>query len=67
MLVVQEYNQIERVDFEDYFVLVVRLEVIWLLLVFTCYKDFKLFHIDVKCIFEYAYRSICYCRTTSWI
>ena len=42
-LVAQGYTQIEGIDFEETFAPVARLEAIRITLVFTSYKDFKLF------------------------
>ena len=42
-LVAQGYNQEERIDFDETFAPVARLECIMMLLVFACYKDFILY------------------------
>ena len=49
-LVVQGYNQIERIDFEKIFAPVARLEAIRRLafLAYASYKNFTLYQIDVK-------------------
>ena len=41
-LVAQNYTQVERIDFEETFAPVARLEAIQITLVFVSYKDFKL-------------------------
>jgi len=50
-LVAQGFNQKECIDYEETFTPVARLEVIRMLLAFACYKDFKLFQMDVKSAF----------------
>ena len=50
-LVAKKYNQEERIDFDETDTLVARLEAIRLLLVFTCYINFKLYQMDKKNIF----------------
>ena len=50
-LVAQGYNQEEGIDFDETFAPVARLESIRMLLAFACYKDFKLFQMDVKSAF----------------
>ena len=47
-LVAQGYNQQEGIDYEDTFAPVARLEVIRMLLVFACHKNFILYKMDVK-------------------
>ena len=42
-LVTQGYNQEEGIDYEETYAPVARLEVIRMLLTFTCHKNFKLF------------------------
>lgn len=49
--VTQGYTQIERVDFDETFSLVVRLESIQLMLALSCCLKFKLYHMDVKVLF----------------
>ncbi|XP_062103267.1 uncharacterized protein LOC133814302 [Humulus lupulus] len=51
MLVAQGYAQVEVVDFDETFALVVRLEYIKLLLVVACIVGFKLYQMDVKSAF----------------
>ena len=46
-LVAQGYNQIEGVDFDETFALVARLEAIRMTLAYACFKNFKLFQMDV--------------------
>jgi len=50
-LVAQGFNQEEGIDYEETFAPVTRLEAIRMLLAFACYKDFKLFQMDVKSAF----------------
>ncbi|KAG5561088.1 hypothetical protein RHGRI_004190 [Rhododendron griersonianum] len=50
-LVAQGYNQEEGIDFDETFAPVARLEAIRMLLAFACYKNFKLFQMDVKSAF----------------
>ena len=50
-LVVQGFNQEERIDYEETFALVVSLEAIGMLLTFACFKDFDLYQMDVKIAF----------------
>ena len=50
-LVAKGYNQEERIDFDETFAPVVRLEAIRILLSFACYMNFKLYQIDVKSTF----------------
>jgi len=50
-LVAQGFNQEEGIDYEETFAPVARLEAIRMLLAFACYKDFKLFQMDVKSAF----------------
>ncbi|GJY34031.1 retrovirus-related pol polyprotein from transposon TNT 1-94 [Tanacetum coccineum] len=49
--VAQGYNQQERIDFDETYVLVARLESIRILLAYACEHDFKLFQMDVKSAF----------------
>ncbi|GKD59386.1 retrovirus-related pol polyprotein from transposon TNT 1-94 [Tanacetum coccineum] len=49
--VAQGYNQQERIDFDETYVLVARLESIRILLAYACAHDFKLFQMDVKSAF----------------
>jgi hypothetical protein len=50
-LVAQGFNQEEGINYEETFAPVARLEAIRMLLAFPCYKDFKLFQMDVKSAF----------------
>ena len=50
-LVVKGYNQEEGIDYGETFAPVVRLEVVRMLLTFTCLSGFKLFQMDVKSAF----------------
>ena len=46
--VAQDYNQEEGIDYGETYAPVARLEAIHMLLAFACFKNFKLFQIDVK-------------------
>ena len=50
-LVAQGYTQVERVDFDETFVLVARLESIRILLAIANHLNFKLYQMDVKSAF----------------
>ena len=50
-MVTKGYNQEERIDFDEMYAPIARLEVIRLLLVFACYMNFKQFQMDVNSIF----------------
>jgi hypothetical protein len=50
-LVAQSYNEEEGIDYGDTYAPVARLEAIRMLLAFACFKDFKLFQMDVKSSF----------------
>ena len=50
-LVAQGYNQQKRIDYEETFAPVARLEAIRMLLVFACHKNFILYQMDVKSAF----------------
>jgi hypothetical protein len=45
------YAQVEGIDFEENFSPIERLEVIRMFLAFTCFKNFKIYHMDVKSTF----------------
>ena len=47
-LVAQGFNQEEVIDYEETFTPIDRLEVIRMLLAFSCFKDFVLYKMDVK-------------------
>ena len=47
-LVGQGYSQEEGIDFDETYAPVARLEAIRMLLVFACFKDFKLYQMDDK-------------------
>ena len=51
ILVCKLYAQLEGVDFEETFSPVARLESIRMFLSFTCYKNFKVYQMDVKYAF----------------
>jgi len=50
-LVAQGYNQQERIDYDETFALVARLEAIRILLAYASHKNIKLFQMDVKSAF----------------
>ena len=50
-LVCKGYAQVEGIDFEETFAPVERLEAIILFLEFSCYKNFKVYKMDVKFAF----------------
>jgi len=50
-LVAKGYNQEEGIDYDKTFAPVARLEVVRLLLAFSCMNGFKLFQMDVKSVF----------------
>jgi hypothetical protein len=50
-LVAQDYNQEEDIDYGETYAPVARLEAIRMLLTFACFKNFKLFQMDVKSAF----------------
>ena len=54
-LVAQGYNQQEEINFDETFAPIARLKAIRMLLAFACYKDFKLFQMDVKSVFLNGY------------
>ena len=50
-LVAQGYNQKEEIDYKETYAPVARLEAIRMLLAFACFKDFKLFQMDINSAF----------------
>lgn len=54
-LVAQSFNQEERIDYEETFAPVDRLEFIRMLLAFASHKEFTLFQMDVKSAFLNGY------------
>ena len=50
-LVAQGYSQEERIDYKETYIPIARLEAIRMLLGFACFKNFKLFQMDVKSAF----------------
>ena len=50
-LVCKGYAQIEGIDFEENFAPMARLEAIRMFLAFACYKNFKVYQMDVKYVF----------------
>ncbi|GJV76150.1 retrovirus-related pol polyprotein from transposon TNT 1-94 [Tanacetum coccineum] len=51
-LVAQGYNQQERIDYDETYALVARLESIRILIAIVCANDFKLYQMDVKSGFQ---------------
>ena len=47
-LVAKGYSQQERIDYDETFALVARLEAIMMFLAYVAHKKFKVFHMDVK-------------------
>jgi len=54
-LVVQGYNQEERIDYEETFAPVARLEAIRILVAFVAHMEIKLYQMDVKSAFLNEY------------
>ena len=50
-LVCKGYAQVEGIDFEETFAPVARLEAIIMFLAFSCYKNFKVYQMDVRSAF----------------
>jgi hypothetical protein len=50
-LVYKGYAQVEGIDFEETFAPVARLEAIKMFLAFFCFKNFKVYQMDVKSTF----------------
>ena len=50
-LVAQGYTQVEKIDFDETFALVARLESSWILLAIASHLNFKLYQMDVKSAF----------------
>jgi hypothetical protein len=50
-LVCKGYAQVEGIDFEETFAPVARLEAIKMFLAFACFKNFKVYQMDVKSSF----------------
>ncbi|GJS84886.1 retrovirus-related pol polyprotein from transposon TNT 1-94 [Tanacetum coccineum] len=53
-LVAQGYTQEERIDYDEVFALVARIEVIRLFLAYASFKDFVVYQMDVKSAFLYG-------------
>ncbi|GJR99485.1 putative ribonuclease H-like domain-containing protein [Tanacetum coccineum] len=53
-LVAQGYTQEERIDYDEVFALVARIEAIRLFLAYASFKDFMVFQMDVKSVFLYG-------------
>ena len=51
----QGYIQVEGEDFDESFALVARLESIRILMLIACTMNFKLYQMDVKCVFINGY------------
>ena len=56
-LATPSYNQEEDIYYEETYAPVARLEAIHMLLAYACYKNFKLFQMDVKSAFFYGFIS----------
>ena len=66
-LVAQGYNQKERIDLDETFAPVVRLESIRMLLAFACHKRFHFISNKCeKCFLEWLYYGRSVCKTTPW-
>ena len=50
-LVTQDYSQEEGIDFDETYAPIARLEAIRMLLAFACFKNFKLYQMDIKSAF----------------
>ncbi|GJZ51404.1 retrovirus-related pol polyprotein from transposon TNT 1-94 [Tanacetum coccineum] len=50
-LVAKRYNQQERIDFEESFAPVARLEAVWLFVTYAAHKSFLVYQMDVKTTF----------------
>ena len=50
-LVAKGYAQEEGIDFDETFAPITRLESIRMFLAFACFKDFKLFQMDIRSVF----------------
>ncbi|GJV14129.1 putative ribonuclease H-like domain-containing protein, partial [Tanacetum coccineum] len=53
-LVAQGYTQEERIDYDEVFALVARIKAIRLFLAYASFKDFVVYHMDVKSAFLYS-------------
>ena len=51
ILVCKGYAQVEGIDFEETFSIIAILEAIRMFLAFTCFKNFKIYQMDVKSTF----------------
>ena len=66
-LIAQSYNQEERIDFDETFAPVARLESIRMLLAFACHKYFILYQNGCQeCIFKWLHYEGSLCETTIW-
>ena len=50
-LIAKGYNQEEKIDFDETFAPIARLEAIRLLLAYACFMNFKLFQMNLKSAF----------------
>ena len=50
-LIAQGYSQMERVDYDEIFASVARMESIRIVLALACHLKFKLYQMDVKTVF----------------
>ena len=53
-LVVQGFHQVERIDYNEIYAHVARIEAIRMFLAFASYKKFKVYQMDVKSAFLYG-------------
>jgi hypothetical protein len=51
-LICKVYSQVESIDFKETFTLVARLEAIKIFLAFVCFKNFKVYQMDVNFTFS---------------
>ncbi|GJU81049.1 putative ribonuclease H-like domain-containing protein [Tanacetum coccineum] len=63
-LVAQGYTQEEGIDYDEFFALVARIEVIRLFLAYVSFKDFVVYQIDVESAFLYGKieEEVCVCQ-----
>jgi hypothetical protein len=54
-LVCKDYAHVEGGEFEEIFSPIARIEVIRMFFSFSCYKNFKVYYMDVKSTFLYGY------------
>ena len=67
-IVAKGYFQEAGIDFEESFAPVARFEAIRIMCAYACYKNFKLFQMDVKsAFFEWIHKGGSICGTAAWI